>query len=269
MKKQRTLWNSVSVLVVAVLFVTAFIRGQAQIWLYGAAFALWSVWATVKHLIPYLQVKRQQKEARRIREKYEAQQAKKPKLTIPDISDPVNTVLLRHVNFRISTYLKSAYPDATWEWREDFPERLVAKGGTGRIQVYGIADFNFADVTFNQNADINCSLLKIVPMAELTGQPVKEPHSAPAAIPVDPQIWYEKQGRLVLENLITDLNSRGHSHLTIKANGDISIEQNDTEVKQASLENMPEKVYWQRLAKVFQREGLAADITDNGLVLSW
>ena len=40
MKNKPSLWNSVSALVVAVLIVTAFIRGMAQIWLYAAVFAL-------------------------------------------------------------------------------------------------------------------------------------------------------------------------------------------------------------------------------------
>lgn len=75
-------------------------------------------------------------------------------------------VLLRHVNFRISAYLQSAYPEATWQWLEEFPEKIVAKGGTGRIQLYGVPDFNYADVSFDQKADISCSLLKIVPMAK-------------------------------------------------------------------------------------------------------
>ena len=127
---------------------------------------------------------------------------------IPDAADPVSAVLLRHVNFRISSYFKSAYPDATWEWREEFPERIVSKGGTGRIQVFGIPDFNYADVTFSQQADINCSLLKIVPLSQMQGQPEPPKAQPQNKVPVDPQIWYEKQGRTVLENLIADLSGK-------------------------------------------------------------
>ena len=38
MKNKPNLWNSVSVLVVAVLIVTAFIRGMAQIQIYRSVF---------------------------------------------------------------------------------------------------------------------------------------------------------------------------------------------------------------------------------------
>lgn len=269
MKHKSTLWNGVSVLVVAVLIITAFARGTIQIWLYAAAFAAWTVWAVVKFLVPWLQAKSRQMEARRIRKQYEATQPRKPELHIPSDSEPLNIVLLRHVNFRISSYLKSAYPDATWEWREDFPERIVSSGGTGRIQVYGIPDFNYADVTFDQQAGIHCSLLKIVPLTQQNGQPKPETPKPSKQAPVDPQIWYEKQGRTVLENLIADLNSRGHNSLTIKENGEITIKQADSEVKQAAFEYVPEKTYWPRLTKVFEGEGLAAKATENGMVVSW
>lgn len=269
MKNKTNLWNSVSVLIVAVLIVSAFIRGTAQLRFYVVAFAAWTLWATMKFLVPYLRAMYRQMEAQRIRKQYEAKQTKKPKFDVPEISDPISTILLRHVNFRISSYLKSAYPDATWEWREEFPERIVSKGGTGRIQVYGIPDFNYADVSFNQQADINCSLLKIVPLVQTPTQPETQPTQPQGRTPVDPQIWYEKQGRTVLENLIADLNSRGHNSLTIKENGEITIQQADKEIRKSALKNVPEKTYWTRLAKVFESEGLATQITENGMILSW
>ena len=135
MRRKKSLWSGVSILIVAVLAITAFIRGSAQTWLLAIAFTLWSVWACLYYLIPYIKVELHRREARRIRKKCEQQDAKRPSFTIPEVSDPVNLVLLRHVNYRISAYLQSVYPDATWEWREEFPERIVAKGGTGRIKL--------------------------------------------------------------------------------------------------------------------------------------
>lgn len=53
--------------------------------------------------------------------------------------------------------------------------------------------------------------------------------------PVDPQVWYEVQGRKVLEALITDLHSRGYNSLTIRENGDIAIQQADSEKVRTAL----------------------------------
>lgn len=279
MRRKKFLWSGVSMLIVAMLAITAFIRGNAQVWLLAIAFTLWSVWATVYFLVPYIKEVFHRREARRIRKKCEEQDAKRQKFTIPEVSDPVNLVLLRHVNFRISAYLQSVYPEATWEWCEEFPERIVAKGGTGRIKLFGVEGFNFADVTFDQNAGIDCALVNVVPMAQRTtseapAAQTKETATEPITVPkpqnpVDPQVWYEVQGRKVLEALITDLNSRGYNSLTIRENGDIAIKQADSEKVRSAFESVPEKVYWTRLCKVFEREGMAANITDGGILLTW
>lgn len=278
MKKKKSLWSGVSILIVAVLAITAFIRGTAQMWLLAAAFIAWSVWAVVYFLVPYIKEQLHRYEAKRIRRKCEKQDAEKPQFTVPEVSDSVTRVLLRHVNYRISAYLQSVYPEATWEWREEFPERIAAKGGTGRIQLFGVNGFNFADVTFDQNAGIDCSLINVVPIAKLcTDTTAAEPEEAvlqpETAVkqqnPVDPQVWYEVQGRKVLETLVADLHSRGYSSLTIKENGDIAIKQADGEKVKPAFENVPEKTYWTRLCKVFEREGMAANITDGGILLSW
>lgn len=165
-EKKKNLWSGVSILIVAVLVITAFIRGNAQAWLLAAAFVIWAVWATCYFLVPYIKEEFHRREAKRIRRKCEKQDAAFDRFIIPEVSDPVEQVLLRHANYRISAYLQSVYPNATWEWREEFPERIIAKGGTGRVKLFGVDGYNFADVTFDQNGGINCALVNIVPLKQ-------------------------------------------------------------------------------------------------------
>lgn len=67
----------------------------------------------------------------------------------------VRLVLLRYVNHRISEHLKSAFPKAHWEWTMSDPALFVVYGGTGRIRVYGVPDYDYADVTLNQQAALS------------------------------------------------------------------------------------------------------------------
>ena len=268
MKKKKTLWNGVSVLIAIELVIMALTRDYVQLGLSTVAAIGWTVWAVSYFLVPFVKAKLNAREARKLREHYEAEERK---LAEPKETNDNSLSLLLHVNHRITNYLQSAYPGSSWEWRVEDPEALVSKGGTGRIQVFGVSDFSHADVTVTKNADITYEMLKVVPMGEPHADSSDEDEASPSAPqnPINPQVWYEQKGRVVLESIITDLNSRGHSSLSITENGDVIISQNDKEIKKASLEAMPDKVYWHRLAKVFQSEGLAASVTDNAVVLSW
>lgn len=155
------------------------------------------------------------------------------------------------------------------EWRSPEPEKLILHGGTGRITISGIPDYDQAEVTFDQKANFSCSLLKVTPVVQSTAENgASEKLPAPPR-EIDPQVWFEQQGRKVLDDLIYDLNSRGYSSLVIKDNGDVCIRQGDVEKAQTSFKNLPEKHYWPRLLKVFEREGIAASMTDDAIALNW
>ena len=268
MKKKKTLWNGVSVLIAIELVIMALTRDYVQLGLSTVAAIGWTVWAVSYFLVPFVKAKLNAREARKLREHYEAEERK---LAEPKENSDTSLSLLLHVNHRITNYLQSAYPGSSWEWRVEDPEVLVTNGGTGRIQVFGVSDFSHADVTVNKKAEITYEMLKIVPMGENPPELSDEEEATPTAPqnPINPQVWYEQKGRVVLENIITDLNSRGHSSLSITESGDVIIKQDEREIKKATLEAMPDKVYWHRLAKVFQGEGLAASVTDNAVVVSW
>lgn len=250
---------STSVLVVAILITTAFIDGSLQIWLYSASFLLWVVW----NLIPSIKENRMRAQFRYRNKKFPPLQEYQPPVPIE-----TNGVILRHVNFRITSYLQSAYPDVTWEWMEKKPESIILNGGTGRIRLFGIDDFNYANVIFDNKANISCDVMKIVPLGNAVNSPnIPEPNQQPQ--PVDPQIWYELQGRQVLENIIADLHSKGHTGITIRENGDICVKQADELLSVASVKDFPKQNCWRALAKVFEQEGLAAGSTDTGFAVTW
>ena len=93
----------------------------------------------------------------------------------------------------------------------------------------------------------------------------------PQTGPVQAQIYQEG---ILIQTLPLDADTtfevRGKytNTVTVK-DGSISITQAGKEIKKAAFETVPERIYWPRLVKVFEREGIAADATAKGLVLSW
>ena len=269
MKHKKNLWNTVAVLIVAVLVIMAFARGDVQFWLYVAAFTAWGIWASIKHLIPYLKECHYRRELK----KEQKRKAEEQFDYALHAGDRVGSILLHHVNYRITGFLKASYPDATWVWCEEYPEAIAINGGKGRIQVFGVEDYNYGEVTFDRNANMTCSLLKVVSLNEDTNNPDADKNKPKSPIPpqnvVDPQVWFEQQGRVVLENVIATLNTYGHRSLMICENGDVTVMQADKQITKRYFTNVPEKMYWNRLVKVFEGAGLAGEVKEDGIVVTW
>ena len=256
------IWGSLSLLTGAVIAVLALARGAWQLWLLLAVFSVWGLWLVLTVLLPYAAARRRQREV------YRQAEERQPAAGGMQAESDMGQILLRHVNYRISAYLKSVYPKARWEWREQQPERLILEGGTGRIRIYGVPEFNFADVQLDAQANLQCSLVKIVPFTAAGGADSEAGQIPPNEQPVDPRIWYEVQGRKVLEGLISDLHSRGHSGLEIGEDGSIHVEDAEEDAHTA-LPSFPEKVYWPQLIKVLEGEGYAAEVKEDTVAVTW
>ena len=257
MKKESPLRSSISLLIGIVIAILALVRGRMLLPLLLAVFALCLLWWLLTQALPLWCNNRayRAKEAR-LREQTAAANG----------GGQLADALLCHVNYRITAMLHAAYPNARWEWLADKPSRFAVEGGTARIRVYGIPDFDYADVKLDQKANLDCSLVKLSPL--VTGASDTQP---PNRQPVNPRVWFETRGRAVLEALVTDLNSRGHSSLTVQENGEVFVQakENEAEPAKETFLDFPEKVYWPQLVKVLEEEGHADDARDADILVSW
>ncbi len=271
MKSEKSLWSSISLLIGAVIIILSLVRGAWQVGLLLIVFTLWGGWVVKFLLMPYIN----QAKRRKMRKAQRVQRFSEVLLQTEDMHAPTvqkdiaTETLMRHVNHRITAYLHAIYPNATWSWEEKSPEQVVMAGGIARIKVYGADDFTHADVMLDKSGNIRCSMVKAVAITELAANNSGADPIPPNKQPIDPQIWFETSGRTVLEEVMADLNSRGHSSLLLKENGDIVIEQGKKDVITEKLSGFPAKVYWPRLLQVLKGEGLVAKTLPKGIQVSW
>lgn len=247
--KNKVFTTSIKVLIISVLLIMAFTRGDLCDWLLIGFGAAWLIFATV-FLI--------RKTAKRDDTTAVPKRLKPKKVSARQVAEmELNKTLLMHINYRITDKLHSAYPDATWEWSIRNPMKLAVTGGIGRIKTYDTGEYNYAEVTVDKLANISFNMLKVIPL-EMT---VHDESEAPS----DVDAWYKIRGREVFENVVTELNTRGHRMLTIVENGDIII----GETTQESIENFPCKSSWNDLVKLLSDDEFDARIDGDKIVLAW
>jgi len=250
MKSKKTIWGSIGILAGAVIAILALVRGMWQLPLLIGTFAVWGLWLLWTQVFPFRRT----------------MQTRRQKAQAESFNRTLAQTLLCHVNYRVSDCLKAGYPDARWEWTMRDPALFVAQGGTGRIRVYGVTDYDFADVTVDQDGKLSCSLVKLAPVEKMVEKPVP-----PNQQPFDPRDWYDANARQTLGHLVADLASRGHSSLSLKEDGSICIcpKGDGGEVAQGMLADFPAKDCWDRLAKILEQEGLAATVQDTCIAVTW
>ncbi|MCL2816112.1 MAG: hypothetical protein FWD23_16080 [Oscillospiraceae bacterium] len=268
MKRRKLLGTNLTFLITGTLAVLAFVRGDAQFWCLIGVFAVFGVWTLILS-------SKQGCVRTVIDKKRHVKTSKTTRKNKTDLSSSNNGgALLLHLNCRISDYIKSVYPEATWEWVTENPETLATDCGTGRIRLYGAADFNYADVAFDRLARIKCEMVRIVSFDDLKkdGKPEQESepkNETPPNQTVNPETWYGIQGKSILETCVADLHARGHANLWIKENGDICVQQDNSEAVYDKFKNLPGRSLWQQLARIIENQGLSASVMNDCIKVSW
>lgn len=184
--------------------------------------------------------------------------------------------MLLHIALRITEKLKSAYPQAVWQWKDTPSLQDILKGGTIRILVENMDTYTHADISFDRFGRIHVEPMVIGSFADTENGTNAKPQTGgadgettPEPSVVDVRVWYELIGQKVLEELITDLNANGHSMLTIKENGDIVVSCQKKKILKATLDSFPGKAYWKELVSLLEENELKGKISDDSLQVSW
>lgn len=202
-----------------------------------------------------------------------------------DSPDTVSELLLEHVQARITEHLRQVYPDATWEFCEKAPMEDILDGGMVRIRLKGAGEFTQGTVSFEDPQTLEIDLIRTeklhrigtvcIPSAhegpeELILVPeVEDTSGTPTEAPVDVSVWYSLIGRDALTNLITDLNVRGCSSLQITEDGDVLIQQDNSEQKERTLDRMPKSDFWPELIGLIEEQGLTVKSENKRLAIAW
>lgn len=235
------------------------------------------------------------------------QETNKPKqCTLVDLKNKPEDIIRIHLNHRITDKLHCVFPKSTWEWVEACPITNETTKGKGSIQTSNTGEYNFGQIQVDDYGRIIVQMLKIVELDSLIENSSIEKHAieknteqiitqeldkslvlehefqleenqASLKNPSDNQVdnqadinaWYDLFGQDTLQEIITDLNARGHSQLYIKEDGTICILDQGLEIVKQQLEYLPKQTTWNQLIELFKENGLLATVDQDKIRLTW
>ena len=295
--KKSVFTKSMKILIVSLLLLAVFFRKERSQKLMALAFILWAavtvgilllrhsgklfkkiriLYSALKQKIGQMMEASEETPASAPVREYPEEHVSPAKQAFPASDSREYETMLLHISLRITEKLKSAYPQAVWQWKDTPSLQDILKGGTIRILVENMDTYTHADISFDRFGRIHVEPMVIGSFADAeNGKGAKpEPGGAdeettPEPSVVDVRVWYELIGQKALEELITDLNANGHSMLTIKENGDIVVSCQKKKILKATLDSFPGKTYWKELVSILEENELKGKISDNSLQVSW
>ena len=176
----------------------------------------------------------------------------------------LEVILIRQISYQITDYLKSAYPEATWEFASQFQLPTLLDGNPVRLVTRHTGDYNFAEVSMDQYGNLNLHMMTVETLNRRGRK-----GGSPKDSGIDPKAWYSLIGKPTLVHLIGDLQAKGYQKLFINDQGDVYILNGKEPEIKGRLEHFPPKDYWNALSDIFADDDLTATETEKSLELSW
>lgn len=265
--------KSVSFLIVVILILLAFFREPGYQWMYFVLLGGWAVYLLIRSL--NLLFKKLSVNIKKLKIQLIAKRQKAYYEQLINNQEQQNCIylnedklLITHLNHRITDKIRAFFPEAEWNWQSPHPERIT-KGGTGRIKIESADEYTHADVYVDKFLRLSFEMLKIVRLKDMQNDNNAEQNQEVEA-DVNVADWFSFVGKEALNDIITDLNSRGKSRLFIKESGEVCVIDNDgDEVMKAELKNLPGKKHWSELVKILSEHGLKASADEESITVAW
>lgn len=189
----------------------------------------------------------------------------KQKVQMIDLEPNYKKLFVQQIQLCVQEKLRKKFPDANVELGEKELERLATFGKVGYVPIKKADRYCHMSIELMCSGEIQMNLFALVSLENAQAQT----QSMPEGNKVDVEQWYTQKGQQLLTELITNMNTRGYTELSISENGDVTVVENGRNVIKDRFQEIPPKKDWRKLKKLMLEEDIEVQVPGKQLSFAW
>lgn len=193
------------------------------------------------------------------------EQKKEHTMQIIDLEPDYKNLFSQQLQLRVQEKLCTKFPGAVVELCEKEVERLATLGRAVYVPVRKADGFCHIGISLKGNGELQMNLFSLVDLDTV--------HTANSFVQEVPEQdvgqWFTQKGQQLLMELITNMNSRGYTELSISENGDVTVKENGRSVLKDHFQEIPAKKNWAQLKELMASEDVQVKVSGRKLTLAW
>ena len=200
-------------------------------------------------------------------DKMREEQPKKRAMQVIDLEPDYKTLFTQQLQCRVQEKLRSKFPGAIIELCENEIERIAKSGNAVYVPIKKADDYCHMSISMRGNGDIQLNLFSLVNLEQVHQEALKALEKADNHKEIDQ--WYSQKGQQLLTELITSMNSRGHTKLSINEKGDVMVQENGRNVMKDCFKDIPSREHWNRLKELMEEDEVKVQVSGKRLTIAW
>lgn len=192
-------------------------------------------------------------------------QPKERTMQIIDLEPDYKKLFSQQLQLRVQEKLLGKFPGAVVDLCEKEVEQLATTGKMVYVPIQKADDYCHIGISLKDSGEITMSLFSLVSLDEVR----EKKKTMPAEKEVDVEQWFTQKGQMLLTELITNMNSRGYTKLSINENGDVTVKENGRNVLKDHFQEIPSKKHWTKLKDLMEEEDVQVQVSGKQLTFAW
>ena len=191
----------------------------------------------------------------------------KPKMQVIDVGPDYKKLFVQQTYYRIQEKMRTKFPNVSVEISESELYKIACEGKTIYAAIDQAEHYTHLSVTLAKNGDLNMNLFSLVnlDMIHQTTDQIQQ------VIEEDTQVeqWFERKGQQLLTELLTNMNARGYSKISINEEGDVMVREDGRNCVKDYFKEIPPKKDWQKLKELMSKDGVNVQVSARYLKFAW
>ena len=191
----------------------------------------------------------------------------KTKIQVIDVGPDYKKLFVQQTYYRIQEKMRTKFPNVSVEISESELYKIACEGKTIYAAIDQAEHYTHLSVALAKNGDLIMNLFSLVnlDMIHQTKDQIQQ------EIEEDTQIeqWFERKGQQLLTELLTNMNARGYSKISINEEGDVMVREDGRNCVKDYFKEIPPKKDWQKLKELMSKDGVNVQVSARYLKFAW
>ena len=202
-----------------------------------------------------------------LRKEQRPMKKEKPKMQVIDVGPDYKKLFVQQTYYRIQEKMRTKFPNVSVEISEYELYKIACEGKTIYAAIDQAEHYTHLSVALAKNGDLIMNLFSLVnlDMIHQTTDQIQQ------VIEEDTQVeqWFERKGQQLLTELLTNMNARGYSKISINEEGDVMVREDGRNCVKDYFKEIPPKKDWQKLKELMSKDGVNVQVSARYLKFAW
>lgn len=202
-----------------------------------------------------------------LRKEQRSMKKEKPKMQVIDVGPDYKKLFVQQTYYRIQEKMRTKFPNVSVEISESELYKIACEGKTIYAAIDQAEHYTHLSVALAKNGDLIMNLFSLVnlDMIHQTTDQIQQ------VIEEDTQVeqWFERKGQQLLTELLTNMNARGYSKISINEEGDVMVREDGRNSVKDYFKEIPPKKDWQKLKELMSKDGVNVQVSARYLKFAW